>query len=119
MLALFHVTHMRNYWNTNDHPPTNYDDDQEECGEDCDGKKHVEEVVADDRIVLLSCLIPHTYEQIVLRIKYCCMCLGPLNFVFYFDFDFTWSLTMIAGRTKPSAIPSWGEAAILIDIHRK
>ena len=75
MLALFHVTHMRNYWNTNDHPPTNYDDDQEECGEDCDGKKHVEEVVADDRIVLLSCLIPHKYEQIVLRIKYCCMCL--------------------------------------------
>ena len=48
------------------HVPTNYDDDQEECGEDCDGKKHVEEVVADDRIVLLSCLIPHTYEQIVL-----------------------------------------------------
>ena len=26
---------------------------------------------------------------------------------------------MIAGRTKPSAIPSWGEAAILIDIHWK
>ena len=73
---------MSNYWNNDQHneqhidqhnaqPPTNYDDDQEESGEDGDAEKHVEEVVADDRVVLLNGLLPHKYELIFLRIEYC------------------------------------------------